>query len=416
MDILIRDSWTLIDITSKLVGKGDLLENLYDMIFILSNELDVNRGSVVLVRPEGDFGLVIASSDNAAIRDLVINLTKYPEIKQVLKKKEPLIVNDVATSQLLEGVLTKLQSMSVASVALFPIIEEDNVLGVIFLRYKQKRILFEQRELIFCKIVANATAIALRNHKIIQTLREKDQQIKQVKSEAETRLAALKSYEDFFMRSVDGMVVTSDSGVVLFVNPKGASILERDEKQIRGVPFSSFFDESQQKVLNNLIEKSEIGEKSSVDLIFVNSHKTDKIILTSAAPLGDGGMTLLILRDVTDERYTAKKLLFAQEQIIKNEKQSAMMEVAGAAAHELNQPLTSVLTSIAMFKRLLKDMPESQFKLLETTEQEIERMAKIIKRLGELTDYSTKSYVGEAKIIDLKEPYNYSYNKAEQDK
>ena len=78
-----------------------------------------------------------------------------------------------------------------------------------------------------------------------------------------------------------------------------------------------------------------------------------------------------------------------------------MMEVAGAAAHELNQPLTSVMTSIAMMRRLLVDKPNVPFKVMETIELEAERMASIIRRLSKLTEYSTKSYVGTARIIDL---------------
>ena len=56
-------------------------------------------------------------------------------------------------------------------------------------------------------------------------------------------------------------------------------------------------------------------------------------------------MTLLTMRDVTKERVTARRLVAAQARIIEHEKKSAMMEVAGGAAHELNQPLTSVMTS-----------------------------------------------------------------------
>jgi signal transduction histidine kinase len=112
-------------------------------------------------------------------------------------------------------------------------------------------------------------------------------------------------------------------------------------------------------------------------------------------------MTLLTMRDVTSERLTARRLLEAQEQLIRSEKQTAIMELAGAAAHELNQPLTSVLTSLAIFKRLANDGVETPLRLLEAMEQEVDRMTAIIRKLSSLTDYTTRQYVGDARIVDL---------------
>lgn len=400
----VRDSWMLIEITSKLVGTGDLLDSLYDMISILSAELNADRGSVVLVRPEGDLGLVIASSDDSEIQDLVINLDSYPEIKNVVTSARPLIVQDVSDSQVLQGVLPTLQSVRVQSIALFPIVEEENVLGVIFLRYCDKREVFHQRELVFCQTVANATAIALRNHEITESLHKKDQQIKRVQSEAQNRLAALQPYEDFFNGAVDGMVVLSDSGVVVFINPEGAAILGHSVSEVKGVPFYSVLPSEQYTQFEMLIEQSERGRKLSVDFEISTPGdfgQVKKIVSTSAALLGTEGMSLLTMRDVTEERAMAKQLVEAQEQLIKSEKQTAIMEVAGAAAHELNQPLTSVLTSLAMFKRVLSDEQGHTTRLLVAMEQEVDRMTTIVRKLSKLTEYTTKEYVGQSKIIDL---------------
>ena len=77
------------------------------------------------------------------------------------------------------------------------------------------------------------------------------------------------------------------------------------------------------------------------------------------------------------------------------------MEIAGAAAHELNQPLTAVLTSVAMFKRVLHDTEGHTTRLLNAMEQEVDRMTSIVRKLSKLTEYTTKDYVGQSKIIDL---------------
>ena len=111
---------------------------------------------------------------------------------------------------------------------------------MIFLRFAKKRESFEDRELVFCQTVANATAIALRNHEILQSLRAKTQEVEQVQSEARSKLMALEPYFDFFHSSVDGMIVLSDTGVVLFVNAQGTLMLGFAEEKVRGAPFSKF--------------------------------------------------------------------------------------------------------------------------------------------------------------------------------
>ena len=397
----IQDSWTLIEITSKLVGKSDLLGSLFDMVSILSKVLEAERVSVVLVRPEGDFGLVIASSDDRDVQNLAIDLSGYPEIRRVLNNKEPLIISDVDSSALFEGVRTRVRSAHVSSLALFPIIEDDEVLGVIFLRFLTRRTSLEQRALVFCQTVANATAIALRNHEILVSLREKDAHIQQVRSEAEQRLSQLKPYEDFFQLSLDGMVVLSDTGVILFSNPVVAAMLRSTPGEIKGAPFSGFLALPQRDRLEALIFENERGQKVSIDLTITATDGLDRTISTSCAPIGAGGMILLTLRDVTDERRTARRLIDAQERVIETEKQSAVMEIAGAAAHEMNQPLTVILASVAMFRRILHEPPPEATRLLSTLEQETDRMAGIIRQLSKLTDYATKDYVGDTRIIDL---------------
>jgi len=398
----VRDSKVLIEITSRLVCAGDLLSNLYDMARLLSDELAVDRCSVVLIRPQQDYGLVIASSDDRDVRSLPIKLGRYPEIQRVARDGEPLIVEDVSDSELLEQVLPELRSARVTSVALFPIVRDGATLGVIFLRFAEKRQAFEERERVFCQTVANATAIALRNAEIAELLKAKMLEVEQVQSRARSQLKALEPYEVFFKSSVDGMVVLSGTGVVLFVNPVGSKMLSRSRETVLGFPFVGFIDDREQTQLSRLLEDSFRGRyPGPVDFHMNSGDGEHRVISISASALGSEGMTLLTMRDVTEERAMGRRLAEARERLLESERKAAMMEVAGAAAHELNQPLTTVMTSMAMLRRLIGGDDSGAVRLIGTLEQEAERMAAIIRRLGELTEFTTKSYVGKARIIDL---------------
>ena len=82
------------------------------------------------------------------------------------------------------------------------------------------------------------------------------------------------------------------------------------------------------------------------------------------------------------------------------EKQALIAELAGTAAHELNQPLTSVMGYAELLgKKLSPGTPEHR--AASVIVKEAERMADIVRKIGKITKYETKSYVGTQKILDL---------------
>ncbi len=95
-----------------------------------------------------------------------------------------------------------------------------------------------------------------------------------------------------------------------------------------------------------------------------------------------------------------QRLAQAQEQILAQERQAIVAELAGAAAHELNQPLTSVMGYAELLKRRL-ERETAPYAAAEIIFSEAERMAEIVRKIGKITKYETKSYVGHARILDL---------------
>jgi PAS domain S-box-containing protein len=108
---------------------------------------------------------------------------------------------------------------------------------------------------------------------------------------------------------------------------------------------------------------------------------------------GDITHVVEVLRDITER----KKM---EEQILKQEKLSVLIEMAGATAHELNQPLTVMLP---MLEQALSKVSvnNSLFKDLNVIEKQCLRMADLVKKISEITTYKTKPYVGDIQIIDI---------------
>jgi PAS domain S-box-containing protein len=120
------------------------------------------------------------------------------------------------------------------------------------------------------------------------------------------------------------------------------------------------------------------------------------LILDNGKPVGSVG----IFTDIREKLRMEQRLQKAQDELRQREKQAIVAELAGAAAHELNQPLTSVIGYAELLRRHLEQTPQL-YNAAGVIIGEAERMAEIVRKIGKITRYETKSYVGDAKILDL---------------
>ncbi len=108
---------------------------------------------------------------------------------------------------------------------------------------------------------------------------------------------------------------------------------------------------------------------------------------------------ILIFRDTRESDSLASRLRSATDRLINTEKRAAAVAIAGATAHELNQPLTSVMGIIELL--LLSELDEKQTAKLDRAYAQLERMADIVRNLSWVTQYKTTEYVEGVSILDL---------------
>ncbi len=102
---------------------------------------------------------------------------------------------------------------------------------------------------------------------------------------------------------------------------------------------------------------------------------------------------IAICTDVTERRR-------AEAERLEKERLAGVLEMAGAAAHELNQPL-QVVTGLA-WMILERTNPQSpQYELAQKLQMEVERMIKIGQKISQISSYKVKKYVGKTRIIDI---------------
>lgn len=116
-------------------------------------------------------------------------------------------------------------------------------------------------------------------------------------------------------------------------------------------------------------------------------------------PLGDAAWVALA-QDTRESADLEARLYRATDQLIASEKRSTTMEVAGAAAHNLNQPLTSIMGSVELLASR-RDLPPDVRRRVNQIYDQLERMARAVHELSKVHRYQTTTYVGDTQILDL---------------
>ncbi len=99
---------------------------------------------------------------------------------------------------------------------------------------------------------------------------------------------------------------------------------------------------------------------------------------------GEPEGSFLLITDLREMGALRARLEETAERIIENERRVGMVRAAANVAHELNQPLTAVMGTIEMLE-LRRDLPEDIPARMQRIYGQLERMARIVRELGEVT-------------------------------
>lgn len=116
---------------------------------------------------------LVASYEDPTIRNLVVDLKRYPELQRAFESGETVFIPDAANDPTLRSIKSELDTRNVRSIVVVPIQWQGNVIGAIFLRTDRDAEPFSDADVRFCQVVASLTAKALRNaHRFEELLRD----------------------------------------------------------------------------------------------------------------------------------------------------------------------------------------------------------------------------------------------------
>ena len=213
--------------------------------------------------------------------------------------------------------------------------------------------------------------------------------------------------ESLIDASVDAIIATDMEQRVVLFNPSAERISGRHVSDALGtVKLEDLLGRaSAELVTQRLLAPSHGGEgrlePTMLDLL--DLHGTRIPVQLSASLIyehGEPSAIVLIFADLRDRIRVEERLAEAQKKLAFTEKQGVLAELAGTAAHELNQPLTSMMAYAELLLRQ-SEPGSTGAKAAQVLIREAERMAEIVRKIGKITRYETTSYVGHQKIFDL---------------
>ena len=94
----------LVDILHEVTGDLSSDEIYHIVARRVARALDISHCSVILARAGDETGIVAAAFENPALRNVEINLDRYPEVRAALDSGAPVLIEDLRTSPLYDRV------------------------------------------------------------------------------------------------------------------------------------------------------------------------------------------------------------------------------------------------------------------------------------------------------------------------
>ena len=164
----------VVDILQEISASLHFVDILQAIARKLGEMFGLERCSIYLAGGNTEVRLV-ASYEDPSIRNLVIDLERYPELKQALESGDTVFIPDATNDPLLQGAREVLDGRNVRQIIVVPIRWRTTVIGAIFLRTERDATPFSDRDVRFCQVISSLTANALRNaHRFESLLRSND--------------------------------------------------------------------------------------------------------------------------------------------------------------------------------------------------------------------------------------------------
>jgi two-component system, cell cycle response regulator len=163
----------LVDILHEVTGDLSVTELFHLLVRRAARALGVSHCSVVLARPGEESAIVVAAYENPTLHQLTIQLDRYPELKAAFETGQPVLVEDIDTHPLYEGVreVWGIEGIEVPirSVIALPFSVERGRHGVFLVRRTRDQERFGPADLEFAQAVITAAVAVIQRAQTMES-------------------------------------------------------------------------------------------------------------------------------------------------------------------------------------------------------------------------------------------------------
>lgn len=188
------------DILQDVSGSLHFAEILQTIARKLGDHLRLDRCAIFLTG-EGNEVRLVASYEDPTIRNLVVDVSRYPELKLALATAETVHIPEVSADGALAGAQHQLEQRRVRSIVVVPMQWQGAIIGALFVRTTRDTPPLAEGDVRFFGLVASLTAKALRNAHRFETLIQQQQDVAAEQRKADLQRIALLA---FLRRLLDG--------------------------------------------------------------------------------------------------------------------------------------------------------------------------------------------------------------------
>jgi GAF domain-containing protein len=184
----------IIEILKEVSTSLHFIDILQGIARKLGEAFGLDRCSIFLAERGGRSVRLVASYEDPTIRNYVVDLERYPELKRAMQSGETVFIPDAATDPSLKHVKGELISRRVKSITVVPITWRGVAIGAIFLRTFRDGPTFSDGDVRFVQVVASITAQALRNAHRYERLAQRQQETGETMRRMELERVALLAF------------------------------------------------------------------------------------------------------------------------------------------------------------------------------------------------------------------------------
>lgn len=301
----------LLEVVDEFARSPELEDVLRLAVGRLASIFGLERASVVLFREDEDVGYVVLEHANAVLGNLIVRLNDYPELREVIRTRQPLTISDVLGDALLEGVRSKLEKAKNPHRAalLFPLVRKDRVVGALFLRGQQLSEQIDESLMSKGRLIASVASISLGSALEQDDLRREVRALLRSKMARDREVEDLRKYSSFFEQAHDGIVVIDEAGTIRYANQSAGMIFRAQPDDLLDRPFLTLLSARSHNLAARALSGDDVGDGYGyIDLLVERSGDEDAVISVAIRHLEDGDQRLVSFRDVTELREIESEL------------------------------------------------------------------------------------------------------------